>query len=289
MDITRREYRAQDVASRADVETRESYQERIHYYENRNFSYIPMPADGEYYNVDEGLLETINESQYIEDDTHLLDVLEKMQRERFLLIDLEPNFYLVHEKGEPYLKNIFDDKPEKDLPSNTNLYTPEELQDVHPDLASRETRDYGDRYMIITLADLNKRRIREILYVVFAELASSLSNKIEQEYPESEELLKHLRADTIGRWKKETLKGLNLHVSEHLNLVDMLQIIQASDDDFVEKCGFESKNDVQSLSQINDIRNHVMHANRSLIYERNEIENVLTAVNEARRILDNMN
>ena len=72
-----------------------------------------------------------------------------------------------------------------------------------------------------------------------------------------------------------------------MNLIEMMQVIQSSDKGFVENCGFDSKNDVQILNQINGIRNRVMHANRSLIYERKDITEIIEVVNESERILSN--
>jgi hypothetical protein len=68
----------------------------------------------------------------------------------------------------------------------------------------------------------------------------------------------------------------------------MIQILKASNTYFVESCGFESKNEIDNLRKIIDIRNHVMHPNRSLVYDRKDIPDVLDAVSEAQMILSNM-
>jgi len=143
--------------------------------------------------------------------------------------------------------------------------------------------------MIITLADLNKRELREMLYRLLHELESSLSDKIQKEHSDSEDILKYIRAPAIGRWKKDQQQGIQLHVAEHLNIIDIMQVIQASDDSFVKECGFSSKGDVQdSLGRVDDIRNRVMHSTRSLVYEKDDIRKVLKSIDTVERILSNM-
>lgn len=74
-----------------------------------------------------------------------------------------------------------------------------------------------------------------------------------------------------------------------MNLIGIMQVIQSSDKTFVEDCGFDSKDAVTDLNSINEIRNKVMHANRSLIYDRRDIQDILSAVDRAQEIVTSMN
>ena len=297
------------IASKAQVETLETYETRIHHYEDQKFTYIPMPRDGKYYNTEEGWTQPLKESQYISPKTHLLEVLEKLQQEPFLLIDADHNkFVIVKEKtnesvlvksasdkigrisSEEFLKDL--DFESYDFSEDeVTIYRLDEFLNSDLELKPRQENlvtDYDERWQIITLADVNSRRMKDMLYQRFADLAAGLGKKIEEEYPEPDSILQYISPHAIGRWKKDQLRGLNLHISEHLNLIDMMQVIQASDKEFVTYSGFESKNDVQTLSKINDVRNSVMHANRSLVYNRQDLKKVLKAVEEADRIIENM-
>jgi hypothetical protein len=135
---------------------------------------------------------------------------------------------------------------------------------------------------------VNKRGVKQMLYKLISELSANLGTKIQNKYPESENIQKHLRPVTIGRWRKDQLNGLEMHISEHMNLIEMMQIIQSSDTEFVEECGFESKKDVERLNGVNEIRNRVMHANRSLIYTRKEIGELLETIEDVENILTNI-
>jgi len=130
--------------------------------------------------------------------------------------------------------------------------------------------------------------MKEMLYRLFAELASSISERIANQHQDSEELFNQVRPVVIGRWKKAKMRGINLHISENMNITDMKNVLMASDEHFVNACGFDSKEDVQTLDSLSDIRNSVMHANRSLVHRRSDIDDVLNSINETERILSNM-
>lgn len=314
MDITEQMHIAGEISSEAEVETMESYEDRINYYISQNYTYIPIPEENKYYNTQEGWLKNIDKEQYISVECHLVDVLELLQELPFLLTSREHNsFVFVNTEDNKYhsiyklgaldevcsKEDVKDRIRESDTDRSNSfeeyldvdgieLKTIDEAIDDNIDLGEYDFIPYSDRYSIITVSDINKRQMKDMLYRLFAELVSNLGEKIEDEYPDSNTVLKYTRQDTIGRWKKEQIEGLNIHISEHLNLIDMMNVIEASDRNFVQKCGFDSKDDVDVLSAINDVRNSVMHANRSLVYSRRDIEDILKAVEYSQDILQNM-
>ncbi len=270
-----------------------------------------MPKNGKYYNTEEGWIRDLNSSQLIDEETHLLEVLRLLQEEAFLLVDYSSiSAVLIYEGDEPYLlygqkdegKEYtsseyarYVDSLEEERTKDAHFYTIGEAKEEFPELAELIDRQAWehiehdeDRYGIITLADVNRRGVKLMIYVVLSGLVSKLSHKIEDEYPESEPILKYLRADTIGRWYKNQMEGLEIHAAEQMHMIEIMQVIQASDESFVKECGFDSKSEVQDLNSINEIRNSVMHANRSLIYDRRDIEDILTAIKRAQEIVSNI-
>lgn len=310
MNIENHLHIASEISSSpADVETLDTYEDRIHYYKSRNYTYIPMPKNMKYYDTEQGWQRDLDDDQIIMEDTHLMEVLRKMQRYPFLLIDYmdKKDYYVIEIGGDIrifgesmvdlYSSDFFLALAEN-IPNTTkedieekvegqDLLTAHEVRDNYPEVAQEFfSCSYEDQYGIITLVDLNSRGVKQMLYKVISQLASELAMQIESEYPESEDILKHLRPVTIGRWEKDKIQGLEMHISEHMNLIEMMQVIQSSDGSFVRECGFESKKDVGTLNKINKIRNRVMHANRSLIYDRKNIDNIIEVVNESERILE---
>lgn len=314
MDITKEMHIAGEISSKAEVETIETYGDRIQYYISQDYTYIPIPEENKYFNTEEGWMREIDEAQYISPECHLVEVLEYLQDKPFLLIDDEHNSFVfiesdsgdlidkiklgalnqtlskqaaketISDSDSEYFKNLAVHLEDE----NIAFKSIDEAIDEVSDTSELDYTAYSERYSIVTVSDVNKREMKDMLYRLFAELVSNLGTKIEEEYPDPNSILKYLSPETIGRWKKEQLEGLNIHISEHLNLIDILNVIQASDKEFVERCGFDSKDDVRVLSSINEVRNSVMHANRSLVYSRRDLEDVLKAVDDAQRIISEM-
>lgn len=300
MDIERYHHVATEIASQADTETLDTYEASINQYQNKNYTYIPLPRSEQYYNVEEGWLGSLRSEQRINQATHLVEVLEKLENLPFLLVDTELVTYYAlpadaeepielggalewdQEKARDEAESYF----EGEIEGEFELYHLDELAEEHPEMVDDEK--YHSRYYIITLADLNRRPMKEMLYRLFAELASSISDRISNQYQDSEELFDQVRPVVIGRWKKGKMEGINLHISENMNITDMKNVLLASDSHFIEACGFESREDVKTLDALSDIRNSVMHANQSLVHKRSDIEDVLNAINETERILSNM-
>lgn len=308
MELESTPYFARGISSKAETQTLDSYENQIPHYREQNYTYIPIPSANQYYNTEEGWLRDISANQYIPIETHLLEVMRRLQDEPFLLQDKHYNTYWVAEGEEgPLRGSVSRSARDEDLSKeelrelvdletwakngveqdDLVLYSYDELLELYPQEA-KDNIYYDNRYHIITISDLNKRRVKDMLYQIFAELVSTLGKRIEEEYPEPDSILKYVRAGTIGRWKKEQIRGMNLHIAEYINLIDMINILQASDRRFVQECGFRSKSDVSSLSEINEVRNAVMHANRSLIHSRRDISNVLNVVENTEQILSNM-
>lgn len=301
MDIRDFDHQAEEIASPAEVETLSTFKNRIDHYRNQNYSYIPIPADWKYYVVEDESLEELSDEQIIADSLHLATVLVALQDQPFLLVDRHyGSAYTVVDGREIPRRSSFSpedrsgvlDRLRREAAENEEVLLLHELRDRYPELVNHVSgphTSYDEQYMIITLADLNKRPVREMLYRLLHELESNLADKIQAEYPDSEDILKYVRSPAIGRWKKDQIRGLQLHVAEHLNIIDIMQVVQASSSTFVDECGFSSKPDVQnSLGRIDNIRNRVMHSTRSLVYARDDVESVLAVIETSERILNDM-
>lgn len=281
----------------AEVETLESYENKIEYYRSKNYTYIPIPSRGKYYNTHQGWVRDIDEKQYIREGVHLMEVLRRLQSQPFLLVDRLKGTRFYIDDGEFLRRASFGGygqiDPEENRPEEFEEemdFTADELKEKQPKIAEEVIDyDYDDRYGIITLADLNKRGVKEMIYPVISELSSRLAQQIEAEHPDSQEVFNCIRPETVGRWQQDKLDGLELHISDYLNLIEMQEIIKNSDEEFVSKCGFSSKNQVQKqLGGINQLRNKVMHANRTLVHEREDIDDILRRIERAQNIIGDL-
>lgn len=288
----------------AEVETLASYEGRIEHYLDEEYSFIPIPSDGQYYDIEDRTLKPLSRSQFISDSASIREALIRLRDAPFLLVSSYHDGVVIV-KDDAAIGVYERDSPDRwDLPpgrSDPTTMKPSGFVDAteipiheletspyeYPD--SMEWPEYNRRYGIVTLADVNKRRTRYSLYPLFSELAGQLAERIESEYPDSEEILDSLRAVTVGRWYKERRKGIHLHVTEHMNLVEMKEVIKASEQDFVEQCGFPSKNQVDKrLSSLNQLRNKVMHANRTMIHDRADLEKMIERIQLGEAVVDGL-
>lgn len=307
-----------------DIERLESYEESIPGYQSRDFTYIPMPYDEKYYNVDEGWLREINPEQYLGEDTFLLKVLEKLQHHPFLLFDYKmgamfelyegdflvpasffENYSLNHNRIVSYEESLnieisefhdwtgsiygFREEAPDSVQSTTigeiRADNDRELLDTINEVASKI--DNQDRFGIITISDLNRRPMKEMFYRALSELEITISKNIEDVYNDSRRLFKPARPDTIGRWEKDQIEGLGLHIAEYMTLIELKESLKMSDRELVKRCGFDSKDEIEDLNSINTLRNKVMHANRTLIHNRRDIENLMSKLDRIEEIINN--
>lgn len=229
-----REFTAADISTQATTKTLDSYEDAIEEFEEEDWTYIPMPQDGKYYNIktDEEPQDLV-EDQYIDPDLHLLDVMEKLINHPFLLVD------------------------------------------------------HNDSYEIIHLSNMNKRQVKDFLYPLLSELAHQLSQQIEDYYDDSEDLFGPVREHTLGTWVKAKQNDVELHIAEFLTLGSMISIIKGHDP-LMNKCGFDDNDEVDDLGGVKDLRDKVMHGNRTLVNDQKTLEKHINRIGRAQKIVQRL-
>lgn len=251
------------ISSKAETESLESFRSNIRFYKDRNFSYIPLPAEDKYYNIETESLGNIKDEQYLGEDDHLFNGLKLLLEHNFLLVDLKAGYRFTFSDGEKYSYS------EVEQMSMEEIYEGAEFPDIISDMMDQP------RYHIITLADANKRSVNEMIYPVLAELEEQFSTVIEECYPDSTSLFNQARPRTIGRWQKAKSRGVEVHIAEYMTLGEMKTLIE-KEEDLRDKCGFSSRNQFKKkMSGVVNLRNKVMHANRTLIHDKNDLEQLL--------------
>jgi hypothetical protein len=225
---------ASDISTPATTKCLENHDKAIEEFEKEDWTYIPMPEDGKYYNIknDEDPQDLV-EDQFINPNLHILDVMEKLLDHPFLLVEQE------------------------------------------------------NSYEIINLSNLNKREVKDFLYPPLSELANSLSHQIEDYYEDSDGLFGQVREHTLGTWFKAKQDDVELHIAEFLTLGSMISIIKGHDP-LMDKCGFEDDDKVDKLGGIKDLRDKVMHGNRTLVNDQEELEKHLDRIERAENIIQRM-
>ena len=249
---------APDIWNQASIERRDTFESNIEFYESNSYSYIPLPWTDEYVDVETGEIKEISDNQRIREDEPVIEVLDRLRNEPFVLHD-----------------NVAD------------AYDPDNLGDLDREEYFEKTGsdDYyqyqdDERWFIITWADFKKREAKEMVYPLVAELANKFAEVIEMYYDGSEEIVesKQLKPETVGRWYYDKKKGSVLHISEYLDMTEMKTII-TNNPDLIETCGFDSKTKaIENIDEIKKLRNKVMHANKTLINSEEDLDSLYSTL-----------
>jgi len=76
---------------------------------------------------------------------------------------------------------------------------------------------------------------------------------------------------TIGGWYRDRRNDVELQIGEYMNLTEMKQVLSEGRPALYRSCGFEDESEISDLLDIRDLRNKVMHVNRSLVRSRRDI------------------
>jgi hypothetical protein len=140
-------------------------------------------------------------------------------------------------------------------------------------------------YHIVTRADLNRRPVEAAIYPVISTLEDRLAALIEREYPDSETLVGLTGPFPVGSWTKARTNDLDVHIAEFLSLTDMVGIVKGNDR-LLRELGYEDPAELESdLYAVGDLRNRVMHGNRSLVLDPDDVATHVERIDLARDLI----
>lgn len=286
----------EEIYSPIDTETPESLEENLYKHKARGDRFVVVPDDSKYYDVSSSSTEILEDELVIDQYTDLIIALQKLAWNPFLLVDTEKN-----SKFEIYDKCDFEDETEEGVIESLSQEPDEvldydELKDRYPEVANEYKNEKGgeqERYGIITLSEVNQRQVKEALYPSIAEFERAIASIIEEEYPASRELLEIVGRDAERTWKESQETEAAAHISEFMNLTDMRKLVSDSMA-LAQKCGFKVDEDIGSegeevqdisdfraydvefvFKELSSLRNKVMHANRALVHDREDLNKLV--------------
>ncbi|AXR81716.1 hypothetical protein [Natrarchaeobaculum sulfurireducens] len=242
-------------------------------YENERVNYVPIPNQGSYYDIDEDETKELEQEMILHEDQHIFKAIERLQEYPFLLLDKEHHIrYNLVDREEYEGMDEEGYYTDTDKFNRVDSYTYDELWSEHPDIA-KEIIGNRTRYEFITLSGINRRQVKDSLYPYIADLAEQLSGLIREEF-EPDELYPNLSPRTVGIYEKNKGGEAIVHITEFMDLNEMKSIILMSDH-IINECGFESKNECKNkLGSVNELRKRVMHANRTLVSDRDDLSDL---------------
>lgn len=141
-------------------------------------------------------------------------------------------------------------------------------------------------YLVVTPADLNRRTAEAAFYPVLSALADRIALLIEAEFPESESLVPLVGPFPVGTWTKARAGDVDVHIAEFLSLTDMIGVVKGRER-LLDALGYEDPDELESdLYGVSDLRNRVMHGNRSLVLDPEDVAADLEALDTAIALID---
>lgn len=272
-----------EIASKCDFEKHGTYEGKIDHYSENDYSYIPFPSEREYYNLESDTVEEIDEEQWIWLENPVIPEMEKLEEYEFLLIydpDLrEESRFHVTEEGIEMVS----------YKSDVDSYVrPNKVLEDWPGF-SDELFDILKRHeslYIITLADLNGRQLRAVLYHLVSGIEVILSSAIKETNPHGEPLLKRMNETSVGRWKKAEFEAGQLHPVEYAYFGE-LKHIAATSPEVLDLIGYESREKFErDLRGVDDLRNKVMHPTKNLVSDRESLADLNRKIRKLESLIE---
>lgn len=242
------------IASQADIETVDTVHDNLDYYREKDFSYVPIPADGQYFDVEADTSRELSEQQILPDDVHLIEVMALLRNHPFVLLDYH---------------GVLSDQ--SDLAEKLGIQ-----------------REESERYGIITLADLDTRQVKQMLYPAVDTFEHELAGAVRRYYPDSDVPDDVVSDKTWDRWDDAKDHDVATHVVEHMQLTELKETVRETGD-LREACGFGSKTQVDNtLGGLIQVRHQVMHPPRPMVRDRDELETALDRLSRIKTVLEHL-
>jgi hypothetical protein len=268
-------YTCGDIHSPVSVEAVTTYKNNLGFYADRNYTYIPIPLEMKYYDRTEDELKPLDENQFIDIETPLLEGLQKLQTYPFVLTRDTPSYGYEVKDGELRMVGMV---------KGANVW---EVAENHPEHRERMLDlEEGKRWGIITLADANKRAARAAIYSLYVELESKFATQISNHYPDSEALFEEVNEDGVERWREARDAELEVHISEYMYLYEMKDIINDTPE-LREAWGFDSKSQFEGhFGGPVKFRNSIMHPARTLVHDQDQFDKM---IDRLQRVVEALN
>lgn len=180
-------------------------------------------------------------------------------------------------------------RSEQWIEPDTHLMDTFELLYENPFLLVTDWEDIGEsEYGFINRSNINERVTGEMIYPLLAEFEHMISKRIKSDF-ESRDLFQKISDRTVGGWIKDEQNDIELHIAESMDLGDMDEVLNKSEERLAMSCGFESKDELDDLGGIRELRNKVMHANRSLARGPDDIQEMIGNIDRIQELISKAN
>jgi len=228
-----------EISEVTDTERKAEMEDLIYKYHAKDQRFVPLLFDGEYFDIKEDDFYELPPEMLISPVTALIEGLTLLTEYPFLICDGfgDMEFYIYDKDNitmspEELATNVDDEGREETIES------PYELRQRYPSVEEDLIPESPDRFRIITISDINKKRTKDALFPYFGQFAGVLADLIKDEYPDSESLSSAVEGRALNNWQENKGTETEVHISEFLGLYHMESIISNSNK-LLSDCGFQ--------------------------------------------------
>lgn len=271
-----------EIATQCKFETIETFEDRIPYYQSKDYSYIPIPGESKYFNTYSHEMCKIEPNQWVESESPILNKLKLIDEYGFVLLYHPEKQFVIDESGFRFKSASREDRNRSDI-----YGSPRAALEEWPEYSEEiiDALDESNNLYIITTADLNNRQLRAVLYRMISGIEVILANKIKSHHVGGEELIHHMNPMSVGRWKKSEYEVGQRHPAEYMDFGE-LKKAASYNPEIVEELNYKSKDEFDGkLGGIKDLRNRVMHPSNSLIKSEEDLSEVIDTISKIEKFV----
>ncbi|SFR98139.1 hypothetical protein SAMN05216559_1979 [Halomicrobium zhouii] len=278
-----------EIAEITDVDTKSDLDNNLYKYKARGQNFIPLISEKEYFDVENDQYHALPEEMVVSAHTELLKGLSLLIDYPFLISDdLGDLTFEVYDKEEIDFEPEELARSEHEEDHEISYKSPYALRQEYPEAADDLLSTYPNRFGLVTISDINKKRTKDALFPYFALFAGELAELIKEEYPKSANLASAITGIAVKNWRENKGTETEVHISEFLGLSDMADIISNSNR-LLSATGFQLEEEFrETMDNIREFRNRVMHANKTLVHNRDELTQLVESLNEIQGIIDSL-
>lgn len=207
----------------------------------------------------------------------------KAQKYTYMPLPESDEFYHINEDW------FGDIRTEQWIEPNLHLMDVFALLQDNPFLLVRDWAAIGgSEYGFVNRSNINERVCREMIFPLIAEFERMIAKRIKSNF-DSRELFPKLSDRTVGGWVKDEQQDVEVHIAESMDLGDMSNVLHKSEKRLAKSCGFESKDELDDIDGIRELRNKVMHANRSLARSTEDIRDIIENIERTQELIKKAN
>lgn len=136
---------------------------------------------------------------------------------------------------------------------------------------------------LVSLVNLNSREVRVYLYSLICEFETRLIRLLKKSQLSEDLILAEMKPSAKDSYHQDKDSGYDNEITEYLYLSDLLEIIRKND--LYKTMGYSGTNQFKKLNSLNELRNQIMHPQRSLVNNEASLQQLWHRIDRLQDVL----